>query len=208
MTTGGVLTGPARAGWVAMVHGARDQFTPLGAGVAIDRHRVLTCAHVVRARHEAGAALWVAFPMSEDPHASQSCVAQVRMDARPEVDLAVLELAEELPPEVEPAELRCPRPADLRGKGNRGKQWWAFGFANRDPRGTRRTGRWVRHWGSAGSGWTPGPGTTCCPGFSGTGLWSPDYQAVVGIVGQGGDVIVGLDSGLIALRIAATGNTA
>src|SRR5215475_14140052 len=179
MSTGGVPAGPARAGWVAMVHGARDQFTPLGAGVAIDRRRVLTCAHVVRARHEAGSALWVAFPMSEDPHASQRRVAQVRMDARWEVDLAALELAEELPPDVEPAELRCPRPEDLRGK-----QWWAFGFANRDPRGNSAGGLvgealafgWVRL--DAGSRYH------VLPGFSGTGLWSPDYQAVVGIVGQ------------------------
>jgi hypothetical protein len=182
MSTGGVLVGPARVGWVAMVYGARDEFTPLGAGVAIGRRRVLTCAHVVRARHEAGAALWVAFPMSEDPHASQRSVARVRMDARPEVDLAVLELAEELPPDVEPAELRCPRPADLRGK-----QWWAFGFADHDPRGNSADGSvgealafgWVRL--DAGSRYL------VRPGFSGTGLWSPDYQAVVGIVGQAHD---------------------
>ena len=35
-----------------------------------------------------------------------------------------------------------------------------------------------------GCGWTPASRYLIRPGFSGGGLWSPDYQAVVGIVGQ------------------------
>ena len=78
--------------------------------------------------------------------------------------------------------LRFPRAADLAGRA-----WWAFGFADRDPSATPPTVLSGPHLLSAGSGWTPSPATSRGPGFSGGGLWSPDYQAVVGVVGQAHD---------------------
>ncbi|HXZ75349.1 MAG TPA: hypothetical protein VEH31_31390, partial [Streptosporangiaceae bacterium] len=80
---------------------------------------------------------------------------------------------------VEAAPLRFPRPADLAGRA-----WWAFGFPGRDPVGDAADGvigaalalGWVRLD-------TRSPYLTR-PGFSGGGLWSPDYQAVVGMVGR------------------------
>jgi WD40 repeat protein len=94
-------------------------------------------------------------------------------------DLAVLVLAEPVPAGVEAAPLRFPRPADLAGR-----PWWAFGFPGRDPVGDAIDGvvgaalalGWVRLD-------TRSP-HLARPGFSGGGLWSPDYQAVVGVVGQ------------------------
>ena len=62
--------------------------------------------------------------------------------------------------------------------------WWTFGFPNRDPVGDSANGLvgaalalgWVRLDTSSRH--------LLRQGFSGGGLWSPDYKAVVGIVGQ------------------------
>src|SRR5262249_41424643 len=78
-----------------------------------------------------------------------------------------------------PAPRRCPRGQDLVGR-----DWWAFGFPDRDPVGDCADGQV----GAALSyGWVrldTASRYLIRPGFSGGGLWSPDYQAVVGIVGQ------------------------
>jgi hypothetical protein len=97
----------------------------------------------------------------------------------PATGMALLVLAEPVPPEVEAAPLRFPRPADLAGRA-----WWAFGFPDRDPVGHSAAGvvgaalalGWVRL--DSPSGYL------LRPGFGGAGLWSPDYRAVVGIVGR------------------------
>ena len=91
----------------------------------------------------------------------------------------MLVLAEPVPPGVEAAPLRCPRPADLAGRA-----WWAFGFPHRDPVGHCADGVVGA---ALALGWIQldAPSDYLArPGFSGGGLWSPDYQAVVGIVGQ------------------------
>jgi WD40 repeat protein len=93
-------------------------------------------------------------------------------------DLAVLYLDDAVPPGVSAAPLRRPVPGSLDGL-----DWSAFGFPEGFPRGSRSYGR---------------VGTVLADGFvrlettspdpleerfSGGGLWSPDYRAVVGIVG-------------------------
>jgi WD40 repeat protein/DNA-binding SARP family transcriptional activator len=170
--------------WVAAVHAREDDVDPIGAGVVIDASRVLTCAHVVLA--VGGAAresLWVSFPKADGwPRRRVRAVTAAGFLPAPDLpvqDLAVLVLSEPVPPGVEAAPLRCPRPADLAGR-----PWWAFGFPHRDPVGHCADGVVGA---ALALGWirldTPSD-YLAHPGFSGGGLWSPDYQAVVGIVGQ------------------------
>ena len=160
------------------MHGSEDDFEPLGTAVVIDAGRVLTCAHVVMAEGRVLDRLWVAFPKASG---SARCrVASVdTVYARPVKDLAVLVLAEPIPAGVEVAPLRCPQGKDLIGR-----PWWAFGFPDRDPVGNSAGGQVGE---ALSYGWvrldTNSP-YVIQPGFSGGGLWSPDYGAVVGLVGQ------------------------
>jgi hypothetical protein len=122
--------------------------------------------------------LWVAFPKLGDCPRRQ--VASVRVVySRPVRDLAVLVLEEPVPAGVQPAPLRCPT-----GKALVSKAWWAFGFPDRDPVGDSADGQVGA---SLSYGWVRLDTESrylIRPGFSGGGLWSPDYQAVVGVVGQ------------------------
>jgi WD40 repeat protein len=80
---------------------------------------------------------------------------------------------------VEAAALRCPKGDDLEGR-----TWWAFGFPKRNPVGNSADGRVGA---SLGYGWVrldTNSRYLVEPGFSGSGLWSQDYEAVVGIVGE------------------------
>jgi len=170
---------PPADSWVAAVHASEDDVEPIGAGVVIDASRVLTCAHVAATAD--GAArdpLWVSFPKAD--RWPRRRVAAVTVAYSPPVkDLAVLVLHEPVPAGVEAPPLRFPRPADLAGRA-----WWAFGFPDRDPIGDAVDGvvgaalalGWVRLD-------TPSP-HLARPGFSGGGVWSPDYQAVVGVIGR------------------------
>ena len=173
------FTHPPADSWVAAVHASEDDAEPIGTAVVIDASRVLTCAHVVAS--EDGTArepLWVSFPKTD--RWPRRRVAAVTVAYSPPVrDLAVLVLAEPVPAGVEAAPLRFPRPADLAGRA-----WWAFGFPGRDPVGDAADGvvgaalalGWVRLDSQSSH--------LARPGFSGGGLWSPDYQAVVGVVGK------------------------
>jgi Trypsin-like peptidase domain/AAA ATPase domain len=170
---------PSYVSWVAAIHGSAEDFAPLGTAVVIDDRRVLTSTHVVRA---SAGELWVAFPMSEDPCAPRRRAVQIRRAAHPRADLAVVELDEPIPAGVEAARLRCPKPADVVNRA-----WWAFGFAGHDAEGNAADG-------TVGSvlayGWVRLDTASRYPveaGFSGGGLWCPDYEAVVGIVGQAND---------------------
>ena len=164
---------------MAAVHASEGDVEPIGTAVVIDANRVLTCAHVVvTADGAARDPLWVSFPKAD--RWPRRRVAAVTMAYSPPVkDLAVLVLAEPVPAGVEAAPLRFPRPADLAGRA-----WWAFGFPGRDPVGDAVDGvvgaalalGWVRL--------DTQSRYLARPGFSGGGLWSPDYQAVVGVVGQ------------------------
>ena len=169
---------PRRDPWTVAIHTAPTGGPPLGGGVVIAERRVLTCAHVV-ARHTVEDGLWVAFPKAGVPRGWRCRVSQIRRAADEESDGAVLELAEPVPAEVRPAPLRCPEAADLVDE-----RWWAFGFPAEAPLGSDAHGvvgaelsyGWVRL--------DTDSRYVVRPGFSGTGLFSPRYEAVVGLVGQ------------------------
>jgi Trypsin-like peptidase domain len=178
MTEGASAYPPADA-WIAAVHSSEEDFQPLGAAFVIDATRLLTCAHVVIS-DDGGVRdpLWIAFPKGDElPRRRVALVAHVY--SPPVKDLAVLVLEEPVPDGVGAAPLRCPRPIDLVNR-----VWWAFGFPNRDPIGNSADGLVGS---SLGYGWirldTKSP-YVVEPGFSGGALWSQDYAAVVGVVGQ------------------------
>jgi hypothetical protein len=161
----------------------------VGAAVVIDDRRLLTCRHVVAAAAgpaaQAWAALpevWVAFPHAASGSAGRLRAAAVRLpaSASPAADVAVLRLGGPVPAGVVPARLRAPAADDLRGRGCR---WWAFGFPDNDPIGNAADGTVGE---KLGYGWVrldTDSRYLVQPGFSGGGLWSADYDAVVGIVG-------------------------
>ena len=178
MSTSSPAHPPTAVAWVAAVHASEDDFEPLGTAVVIDADRVLTCAHVVMPEGAVLEPLWVAFPKAGD--CPRRRVGSVRVVySRPVRDLAVLVLEEPVPAGVDPAPLRCPKGEDLVSRG-----WWAFGFPDRDPVGDSADGQVGA---SLSYGWVRLDTSSrylIRPGFSGGGLWSPDYEAVVGIVGQ------------------------
>jgi WD40 repeat protein len=170
---------PSVDAWVAAIHSSEHDFEPIGTAVVVDVTRVITCAHVVIDEHGAiQEPLWVAFPKAEE--CPRRRVAAVMIAYSPPIrDLAVLTLQEPVPAGVEAAPLRCPRSADLVSRA-----WWAFGFPNRDPVGNSAEGRVGT---SLSYGWVrldTNSRYLVEHGFSGGGLWSRDYEAVVGIVGQ------------------------
>ncbi len=165
--------------WIAAIHQSAEDFAPLGTAVVIDGRRILTSAHVVTISGAMRPELWVAFPMAEDPSAARRRAIKIRLAAHPLADLAAVEFEEPIPDGVAAAPLRCPKPADILERA-----WWAFGFAHHDPRGNEAAGTVGA---SLGYGWVrldTNSRYPVEPGFSGGGLWCPDYGAVVGIVGQ------------------------
>jgi WD40 repeat protein len=164
--------------WTAAIHRSRDDRQPIGAGVVIDEKRVLTCAHVVRYEQQWRDEVWVAFPKAPVPGRERRQVARYATHYDTDrVDLVVLELAEPVPAQVTPARIRCLPPATLGGL-----DWWAFGFPGRQEAGDEARG-------------TVGPPLAYGlvrldtnsqrqlePGFSGSGVWLPQYEAVVGLV--------------------------
>ncbi len=181
--SGDVPARPRADTWVAAIHTSEEDFTPIGTAVVIDEDRVLTCAHVV-ARHRAvREPLWVAFPKADN--CPRRRVASVAIPAEPEVhDVAVLVLQERVPTGVQAAPVRCPKPIDLVSL-----HWWAFGFPpdpfeNRVSLGNEAHGVVGV---SLAHGWVhleTSSRYALEKGFSGAGLWSRDYEAVVGVVGQ------------------------
>ena len=169
---------PPTHAWMAAIHTSEHDFEPIGTAVVVDADRILTCAHVVVSDGAVREPLWVAFPEASDCPRRQ--VEAVTMVYSPPVrDLALLVLREPVPTGVEAAPLRCPKGEDLVSR-----KWWAFGFPDRDPVGDSADG-YVGA--SLSYGWVrldTGSRYLIRPGFSGGGLWSQDYQAVVGVVGQ------------------------
>jgi FxsC-like protein len=172
---------PPVASWVVAIHASSDSVTPIGSGVVIDVNHVLTCAHVVTDEMAVRDRLWVAFPMADDP--SRLCrVARVEVSGTPLADLAILGLDEAIPPGVTEAPLRFPEARDLPML-----RWSALGFSPSDPLGNTTGGiigaalgyGWIRLDNESRHG--------LGPGFSGSALWSPDYQAVIGVVGRVND---------------------
>ncbi|MFC4064452.1 hypothetical protein [Actinoplanes subglobosus] len=181
MTEPESLPAPRRDPWTVAIHdgphGRAAADRPLGTGVLIDPWRVLTSYAVVRDRHLAEQPVWVAFPKAPVPRTERRAVATVRTDA--DGDIAVLVLAGAAPDQVRPAPLLCPDGADLAGE-----PWWTFGFPPDSPFG-------ADGYGTVGSALAYGRVRLDAdrrrplrPGFTGAGLWSPRFRAVVGLVGQ------------------------
>jgi Trypsin-like peptidase domain len=179
---------PEAATWISLVHASKGDDKPLGCGIVIDERRVLTCRHVVEDDSSGNSLeeIWVAFPntdvLSSDTRLQvERTVLPIAPDTNMIAkDLAVLYLSEPVPDSVTPAPLRFPRPADLTTM-----RWWAFGFPKTDPMGRPGDGT-VKSW--AAHGWirleTDDRSSLLARGFSGSGLWSPDHQAVVAVVAQ------------------------
>ena len=165
------------------IHKSADDEQPLGGGVVIDALRVLTCAHVV-SKHSPTTPMWVAFPKAGVARSVRRQVVRVT-EGPASTDVAVLELAQPVPPQVRPAPLLSPHASDLVDE-----PWWAFGFPHGEPLGSDAHGVV----GAALSyGWMrldTESRHVVKPGFSGSGVWSPRYEAIVGLIAQaqaGGD---------------------
>ena len=179
---------PGSDGWVASVHAGQRVPAALGAGFLCDERRVLTCAHVVCNSAGALEDLWVEFPKSEELMGLRFRVREVVLPAGwPEdrtQDVAILVLDEAIPREAA-ARVRVPVSGDLVSG-----QWWAFGFP--DYLGDSSHGTVSD---TLARGWLrlrrDSQSQPIQPGYSGAGLWSPAYEAVVGIVvqasGESGD---------------------
>ncbi len=166
------FAGPGYDPWTVTIFAGTARI-PLGCGVLIDRRRVLTCWHVV----EGQKAMTIAFPKAGVPRTVRLEVAEARGDV--DLDVAVLRLAADAPPEAAQAPLRSPRAQDLTGD-----RWWAFGFP-------RESGSGADAHGQIGIALAYGrvrletqSRYVVKAGFSGTGVWSRDFNAVVGLVAQ------------------------
>ncbi|MEV0716854.1 trypsin-like peptidase domain-containing protein [Asanoa sp. NPDC050611] len=159
--------------WVVAIHSSADSPTPIGAGVVVTADRVLTCAQVVRPGGRALDEVWVAYPAAGSRRAR---VRQVVQGSDP--DVALLALAEPAPDQVRPARVRLAPLDRLAGRG-----WWSFGFPDHDPAGRHTQGTFGD---ALDTGQVRLAGDGLAPGFAGAPLWSPDYDAVIGLVGQAG----------------------
>jgi WD40 repeat protein len=172
------ISWPADDSWVAAVHATKGDYTALGAAVVLDPRRLLTSAHVVRATWEAQGKLWIAFPKA-DLLVTRRMVTEVILAESDVADLALLFLAADVPDGVALAPLKNPKAKLLVNRS-----WHAFGFADGDPLGNSADGTVGA---DLGYGWIRLDTRSRYhlePGFSGTGVWSSDYDAVIGIVGQ------------------------
>jgi hypothetical protein len=115
--------------WLESGEGERAAQRIVGTGVVIDERRVLTCAHVARRGLGPGVRLWVRLPKLID-YGRRWLVEGVRLgevvDDADVVDVAVLELATNVPPAAV-APVRFPTPFVLQGK-----KWWTSGFPDND----------------------------------------------------------------------------
>lgn len=165
---------PTERGCIVAIFSPRST-KPIGTGLVIDSSRVLTSKHVVTGQDARD--LSVGFPSAEDQFAEPVPVEEVRVAEHEHADVAVLHLAAALPIGVFPAPMRRPRGADLVGRS-----WWAYGFT--DSIGNEASG----HVGAAlAYGWVRLDGESryaVGQGFSGGGLWSQEYGAFVGLIGQ------------------------
>jgi Trypsin-like peptidase domain/AAA ATPase domain len=173
---GGDVLQPENDSWAAIIYGSADDSDRLGTAVVIDDFRLLTCLHVI-ADNPVRERVWVAFPKAIGPVQRRLWPAALgRVDT--DLDVAVLRLAETIPLGVTAAPLRCPVPHALRDK-----RWWVFGFAE-SRRGNSAYGAVGE---SLGDGYIRIDADRDATyrlrgGFSGGGVWSPDFGAVIGMV--------------------------
>ncbi|WP_433291355.1 trypsin-like peptidase domain-containing protein [Actinoplanes sp. CA-030573] len=164
--------GPDHDPWTVALYAADQPDSAIGTGILVDRRRVLTCWHVVDGKRP----LSVAFPKSGGPRDARRAVTEVR--GNPAEDLAVLQLAEPAPAEAHPAPLRSPEPRALKGN-----PWWSFGFPRDSPLGSEAHGRIGGPLSYGSVGLERQSRYPVTPGFSGAGVWSADYGAIVALVG-------------------------
>ncbi|MEV4707926.1 trypsin-like peptidase domain-containing protein [Actinoplanes sp. NPDC049316] len=173
--------------WTVAIHAGEKEHGTLGTGVVVDTNLVLTCEHVACVDGRLRDELWISFPRSGVPYWERRRVRQCLHNGRPEqnIDLVLLELVDPVPVAVTPARLRC-----LPEQAMVGRPWWTYGFPQHTEGGRSAHGRVIEKggWGRIRLTAESDPGIV--KGFSGGALWSPDYQAVVGLViehGQGGE---------------------
>lgn len=160
--------------WIAALYKQSSPSRPCASAALVTETHLLTAGHAVLERDEE---YFVTFPFSEllDVQNAQFAVSGVTQ-AKHDVDIATLTLADPVPDSVAPARIRAVQPAALAG------DFWTYGYANQlgesaagmfgDPlaRGMVRldtTSRYVLE-----------------PGFSGAGVWSTEMAAVVAVVVQ------------------------
>jgi WD40 repeat protein len=177
---------PTDDSWIVAVHSSEHGVHPSGSGLVIDRQRILTCAHVARRIQDSGCEIWVAFPKSKNGPVSRLQVAREQVvfaDTGAEVqDLAVLHLAEPVPRGVDPVPLRDPASASLLAG-----RWWAFGFPQGDPAGNSTQGTIGEALASGLLRIDRKSRYGIESGFSGAGVWSPEYRAAVAVITEAED---------------------
>ncbi|TCB92149.1 trypsin-like serine protease [Micromonospora zingiberis] len=172
---------PDESPWAVALYREGDPHTPVGTGIVIDTNLVLTCHHVAFAANGGlHNDLWVAFPLASkvgyfDRRKVRQCLHDGRRAAH--VDLVVLELVEPVPATVAPARLRCLEPKPLVER-----PFWAYGFPVGIAGGTPATGTVTQSGGWGHIMMDSGVGGALNKGFSGGPVWSPEYQAVIGVV--------------------------
>ncbi|MEU7587173.1 trypsin-like peptidase domain-containing protein [Micromonospora sp. NPDC049230] len=171
---------PDDSPWAVALHRG-NKHEPVGTGIVIDTNLVLTCHHVAFAAngtlHDD---LSVAFPRAPkvkyfDRRQVRQCLHDGVRSAH--VDLVLLELAEPVPATVTPARLRCLEPKPLSGR-----PFWAYGYPTGITGGIPATGTVTEIGGWGHVMIDSGEGGPLSKGFSGGAVWSPEYQAVVGVV--------------------------
>jgi WD40 repeat protein len=160
--------------WLVAVFANEAGTSPAGSGLLVADGQVLTSAHVI----PRSGICWVRFPLSDDGFTMFPARCGGRRD-EVEADVALLDLDVPQPPDVEPAPLARVKDAALQGT-----RWSAYGFPDGSPFATHAAGTVGAQ---AAYGWvalhtdSPSP---LARGFSGSGLWSEEHQAVVGILGR------------------------
>ncbi|WP_409073762.1 NACHT and WD repeat domain-containing protein [Micromonospora chalcea] len=176
-----MTTAPDESSWAVALHREADPHTALGTGIVIAANLVLTCHHVAFAADGTlRPDLTVAFPRAPKvAYFDRRKVRRCRHDGMPaaHVDVVVLELVEPVPATVTPARLRCLAPKPLLDR-----PFWAYGFPAGVVGGLQATGSVVEDGGYGRVTIDSGAAGPLSKGFSGGALWSPEYQAVVGVV--------------------------
>ncbi|MEV5496996.1 trypsin-like peptidase domain-containing protein [Nonomuraea fuscirosea] len=176
--------GPGSASWVAAIYTSENARQPTGAGVVIDERRVLTCAHLLADTSAEPAnvltSLWIEFPKAYDALDVRIRGVVKAVATKAADDVAIILLDTPIPEGIIPARIRSLNPDDL----GRGDHWWAFGFPHADPFGDSASGIIGE---VLGRGWVRldcESSSSLARGFSGSGLWSDSYEAVIGVIGQ------------------------
>ncbi|MFC7276395.1 trypsin-like peptidase domain-containing protein [Paractinoplanes rhizophilus] len=169
---------PPSDAWAVAIHAGERSDEPIGSGLVVESNLVLTCAHVAFAGG-APRELWVSFPKAGVGYWERRRVRQCLINGKPgeNIDVALLELVDPVPATVTPATVRC-----LTGKALLERRWWAYGYTQAAPGGYSTHGLVSDDSGYGKVHLAVESENPVFKGFSGAAVWSPDYQAVVGIV--------------------------